>query len=135
MPAPQPLDSGQKAPLFSFKEGGVTVNSTEITTPYLVYFYPKDDTPGCTKEACAIRDIWGEFKSAGLRVIGVSKDPESSHEKFQAKYKKFKKLSREIIYIKAKMDAYIHDTSIQDKHDTSIQDKKVSSILLYQTSL
>jgi peroxiredoxin Q/BCP len=86
MPAPQPLDSGQKAPLFSFKEDGATIISTEITTPYLVYFYPKDDTPGCTKEACAIRDNWGEFKTAGLKVIGVSKDPESSHEKFQAKY-------------------------------------------------
>lgn len=57
-----------------------------MTTPYLIYFYPKDDTPGCTKEACAIRDAWGEFEAAGLKVIGVSKDSERSHLKFQEKY-------------------------------------------------
>ena len=86
MPPPTPLTAGQKAPLFSFTEGGVTISSTEITSPYLVYFYPKDNTPGCTKEACAIRDAWSEFESASLRVIGVSKDSERSHLNFQEKY-------------------------------------------------
>lgn len=62
------------------------MSSRELATPYLIYFYPKDDTPGCTKEACAIRDNWAAFKSAGLKVIGASKDPDSSHEKFRAKY-------------------------------------------------
>ena len=51
-----------------------------------MYFYPKDDTPGCTKEACAIRDVWSDFTSAGLKVVGVSKDDERSHVKFQEKY-------------------------------------------------
>jgi peroxiredoxin Q/BCP len=51
-----------------------------------LYFYPKDDTPGCTKEACVIRDSWTEFANAGLKVIGVSKDDESSHVKFRKKY-------------------------------------------------
>ena len=86
MPAPQPLDPGQQAPAFTFQEDGVSVNSHELNAPYLIYFYPKDDTPGCTKEACAIRDSWSAFKSAGLKVIGASKDPDSSHEKFRAKY-------------------------------------------------
>jgi thioredoxin-dependent peroxiredoxin len=53
----------------------------------LLYFYPKDDTPGCTKEACAIRDAWPEFKKLGAVVLGVSADSEASHGKFVNKYK------------------------------------------------
>ena len=86
MPLPTPLTAGQKAPSFTFTEAGQTIRNDQITTPYLVYFYPKDDTPGCTKEACAIRDIWEDFQSANLKVIGVSKDNEASHEKFINKY-------------------------------------------------
>ena len=86
MPPPIPLTVGQKAPAFSYAEGGSTIHSSEITSPYLIYFYPKDDTPGCTKEACAIRDTWADFEAAGLKVIGVSKDTERSHQKFQDKY-------------------------------------------------
>lgn len=86
MPTPTPLSTGEQAPSFTFTENGQTVRSAELTSPYLVYFYPKDDTPGCTKEACAIRDAWTEFGSAGLKVIGVSKDSEKSHDKFQEKY-------------------------------------------------
>ena len=86
MPSPTPLTAGQKAPAFTFREADQTVRNDELTTPYLVYFYPKDDTPGCTKEACAIRDTWDEFQSAGLKVVGVSKDNETSHEKFINKY-------------------------------------------------
>ena len=86
MPLPIPLSSGQKVPSFSYTESGNTILSTEITTPYLVYFYPKDNTPGCTKEACAIRDAWADFAAAGLKVIGVSKDSEASHIKFQEKF-------------------------------------------------
>lgn len=52
----------------------------------LLYFYPKDDTPGCTREACAIRDVYKEFKKAGIQVIGVSKDSTKSHKKFEKKY-------------------------------------------------
>ena len=53
----------------------------------LLYFYPKDDTPGCTKEACAIRDSWKEFKKHNAVVLGISVDSVKSHEKFAAKYK------------------------------------------------
>lgn len=86
MPAPKPLITGDKAPKFTFTENGEAIRSEELAVPCLVYFYPKDDTPGCTKEACGIRDAWGEFESAGLKVIGVSKDSEKSHDKFREKY-------------------------------------------------
>lgn len=52
----------------------------------VLYFYPKDDTPGCTKEACSFRDSFGDFRKNGLVVLGVSKDSISSHAKFQEKY-------------------------------------------------
>lgn len=82
----QPLEAGQAAPAFTFVDGGSEVSSSDLKLPCLLFFYPKDDTPGCTKEACGIRDIWCQFKSAKLKVVGVSKDPESSHEKFRQKY-------------------------------------------------
>ena len=54
--------------------------------PVVLYFYPKDDTPGCTKQACGIRDVYGELERAGAVVLGVSPDGEESHAKFKAKY-------------------------------------------------
>ncbi|MFT4902292.1 MAG: peroxiredoxin Q/BCP [Lentimonas sp.] len=86
MASPKPLEPGTTAPVFDFIEDGQALRSDTINGPYLVYFYPKDDTPGCTKEACGIRDAWADFKAAGLKVIGVSKDPASSHDKFIRKY-------------------------------------------------
>ena len=53
----------------------------------ILYFYPKDNTPGCTKEACAFRDQFSEFKKKGAVVLGVSTDPVKSHDKFVAKFK------------------------------------------------
>ena len=52
----------------------------------IVYFYPKDDTPGCTKEACAFRDAFDKFVAAGVTIFGVSRDPEPSHKAFMQKY-------------------------------------------------
>jgi peroxiredoxin Q/BCP len=54
--------------------------------PYIVYFYPKDDTPGCTKEACGFRDHWAALEARGVVVIGVSPDDAASHTKFVTKY-------------------------------------------------
>jgi len=54
--------------------------------PALLYFYPKDDTPGCTREACGIRDRWAQFEAAGIQVYGISKDDAAKHQKFIAKY-------------------------------------------------
>jgi len=52
----------------------------------VLYFYPKDDTPGCTKEACSFRDAFSKFKKQGITILGVSPDSEKSHQKFTAKY-------------------------------------------------
>ena len=87
MGKPSPLEAGQKAPDFQYQEDSQTVSLAELKTPCLLYFYPKDDTPGCTKEACGLRDAWSEYQSAGIQVVGVSKDDERSHEKFRNKYK------------------------------------------------
>ena len=87
MGKPTPLDTGKKAPFFQFTEAGVAYSLDCLEQPCLLYFYPKDDTPGCTKEACAIRDAWSDFASAGLKVVGVSKDDERSHGKFKEKYR------------------------------------------------
>lgn len=54
--------------------------------PIVLYFYPKDDTPGCTTEACSLRDDYGEFEKAGVVILGISPDSPKSHAKFKAKY-------------------------------------------------
>lgn len=65
---------------------GRKLRTSQLKAPFVLYFYPKDDTPGCTKEACGIRDQWGAFKTAGLSVYGVSADDAASHRKFTTKY-------------------------------------------------
>jgi peroxiredoxin Q/BCP len=57
-----------------------------IGSPFVIYFYPKDDTPGCTKEACSFRDAYEEFSDAGARVIGVSADSPEDHRNFKEKH-------------------------------------------------
>ncbi len=81
-------DAGRKAPSFELSdENGKAVSSSSLAgKPYLLYFYPKDDTPGCTKEACDIRDSFARFGKQGLRVLGVSPDSAQSHGKFIKKY-------------------------------------------------
>jgi peroxiredoxin Q/BCP len=81
-------DAGKPAPSFELtNEKGEHVSSESLAgKPYLLYFYPKDDTPGCTKEACDIRDNFGRFGKQGLRVLGVSPDSEQSHARFGKKY-------------------------------------------------
>jgi peroxiredoxin Q/BCP len=66
---------------------GETVTLSSLRgRPTVLYFYPKDDTPGCTRQACGIRDAWGEFKKAGAEVFGISADTTDSHERFKSKY-------------------------------------------------
>jgi peroxiredoxin Q/BCP len=78
---------GKKLPAVTFTDHeGKPVKSSELKAPFVLYAYPKDDTPGCTKEACGIRDHWGAFQKAGLNVYGLSKDDAKSHQKFIAKY-------------------------------------------------
>ena len=80
---------GSVAPNFAAKdENGETVRLKDLRGQKVVlYFYPKDDTPGCTKEACSFRDAFADFKKRDIKVLGVSKDSEASHKKFAAKYK------------------------------------------------
>jgi peroxiredoxin Q/BCP len=83
------LKEGTTAPAFkTTDENGETVSLKGLRGQKVVlYFYPKDDTPGCTKEACSFRDAFAKFKKEGIRVLGVSPDSEASHKKFVAKYK------------------------------------------------
>ena len=82
------VQEGKPAPEFELKsDAGDTVKLSDLRgTPVVLYFYPKDDTPGCTTQACEIRDRWGEFERAGVVVLGVSPDDERSHAKFKEKY-------------------------------------------------
>jgi peroxiredoxin Q/BCP len=82
------VEEGKAAPDFALlSDSGETVTLSSLRgRPVVLYFYPKDDTPGCTAQACGIRDAWGEFQERGAVVLGVSPDSESSHVKFKEKY-------------------------------------------------
>lgn len=82
------LKEGDKAPDFTLKnEKGEDVSLSDLRGDKLVlYFYPKDDTPGCTKEACSFRDGFSELEENGIKVFGVSTDSAASHQKFIQKY-------------------------------------------------
>src|SRR3712207_14765 len=87
------LKVGDKAPEFTAtavggKYGaGKEVSLTELRgKPVVLYFYPKDDTPGCTTQACGLRDVYGELQARGAVVLGASRDDEASHRRFREKY-------------------------------------------------
>jgi peroxiredoxin Q/BCP len=82
------IEEGRPAPDFELKtDSGDTMSLSSLRgKPVVLYFYPKDDTPGCTKQACGIRDVYGEFERAGAVVLGISPDNEGSHVKFKQKY-------------------------------------------------
>src|SRR5271157_6015049 len=83
------VEQGESAPSFE----GLTSDGSKLSLNdfigkknVVLYFYPKDDTPGCTKEACSFRDLIGDFKRAGAEVLGISTDTVASHQKFAEKY-------------------------------------------------
>ena len=82
------LQIGDPAPDFNLpNQAGESISLSQFKGQRVViYFYPKDDTPGCTKEACNFRDQWGAFEQHGITVLGISKDGATSHAKFIAKY-------------------------------------------------
>jgi peroxiredoxin Q/BCP len=82
------IEEGKPAPDFELTtDTGDTVSLSSLRgKPVVLYFYPKDDTPGCTAQACGIRDVYGEFERAGAIVLGVSPDDEGSHVKFKQRY-------------------------------------------------
>ena len=82
------LKEGEKAPAFDVAtSGGGRLSLADFKGQNVIlYFYPKDDTPGCTKEACAFRDAYADFKKRGAVVLGVSTDPVKAHDKFVEKF-------------------------------------------------
>jgi thioredoxin-dependent peroxiredoxin len=82
------VEEGKPAPDFELhSDTGETVRLSDLRgKPVVLYFYPKDDTPGCTRQACGIRDAYGQFERAGATVLGVSADSQASHERFKSKY-------------------------------------------------
>lgn len=82
------LKEGNPAPLFSaLNEKGQTISLSDYKGKKLVlYFYPKDDTPGCTAEACSLRDSYTKFQAQGYEILGISPDSTKKHAKFQEKY-------------------------------------------------
>lgn len=87
MPTPQP---GMKAPDFELPDAAgkpVRLSQYRGVNPVVVYFYPKDDTSVCTKQACGFRDDFAKFRSAGAVILGISDDSGESHAAFSAKYK------------------------------------------------
>ncbi len=82
------VSEGDKAPAFEMAtDGGGTVSLKDLKgKPVVLYFYPKDNTPGCTKEACAFRDLMPDFSGIDAAIVGVSKDSVKKHDNFKAKY-------------------------------------------------
>jgi peroxiredoxin Q/BCP len=82
------VEAGDPAPQFTLKDhGGNEVSLQDFRgRPVVLYFYPKDDSPGCTTQACDIRDRWGEFEDIGAVVVGVSPDGADTHRAFRDKY-------------------------------------------------
>ena len=82
------LQTGEPAPDFALNDSaGRRVSLADLAGKHVIlYFYPKDDTPGCTKEACAFRDTWEDLRGLGAVVIGVSPDASASHQRFAEKY-------------------------------------------------
>jgi thioredoxin-dependent peroxiredoxin len=82
------VEEGNRAPDFELAaDSGGRVRLSDLRGRTVVlYFYPKDDTPGCTKQACGLRDVYGEIQERGATVLGVSPDSEASHVRFREKY-------------------------------------------------
>ena len=82
------LQEGQKAPLFTGtdQDGNKISLKDFVGKKVVIFFYPKDDTPGCTAQACNLRDNYGLLKKKGFEIIGISPDEEKSHKKFEEKF-------------------------------------------------
>ena len=82
------IEEGKPAPDFELEsDQGETVRLSDLRgTPVVLFFYPKDDTPGCTTEACEFRDAYDTYRERGIEILGVSPDDVASHERFKSKY-------------------------------------------------
>ena len=88
MKKPVPLEEGEQIPDFETTDDqGSEVSSSALKgSRFLLYFYPRDNTPGCTAEACGFRDLWSDFKGKKIKIFGVSGDTAKSHQKFREKF-------------------------------------------------
>ena len=88
MKKPEPLEEGEQAPDFATTDDqGAEVSSANLKgSSFLLYFYPRDNTPGCTAQACGFRDLWDGFKGKKIKIFGVSGDTAKSHQKFRDKF-------------------------------------------------
>ena len=81
------LSENMNAPIFTInRDGGSSIDSSKFINPYIIYFYPKDDTPGCTKEAIEFSDNSDFFSKNNITIIGISKDTVDKHDKFILKH-------------------------------------------------
>lgn len=83
------MELQDQLPTFELKDqnGNTFSNDSFLGNPVLIYFYPKNFTPGCTAEACGFRDAFEDFSDAGIQVVGISSDSEASHQKFAKRYR------------------------------------------------
>ena len=88
MNKPEPLEEGDQIPDFATTDDqGTKVSRANLKgCRFLLYFYPRDNTPGCTAQACGFRDLWDDFKDKKIKIFGVSGDTAKSHEKFRKKF-------------------------------------------------
>ena len=88
MKKPEPLEEGEQAPDFATTDDqGAEVSSANLKgSSFLLYFYPRDNTPSCTAQACGFRDLWDGFKGKKIKIFGVSGDTAKSHQKFRDKF-------------------------------------------------
>jgi len=111
------LAVGEPAPEFSYCGADGEVRSTDSLQgrPFLVYFYPKDNTPGCVREACGFRDMWVAFEEVGMEVIGVSVDSDASHAKFRERFRLPFGLAADTDHRIAKAFGVWNDNNLRDK--------------------
>src|SRR3990167_10825169 len=87
MEQPMAPNIGEEAPDFTLQtEEGIPITLSQLKQKKVLYFYPKDSTPGCTKEACDFRDAFSRFQNKNIAIFGLSKDSASSHQRFKTKY-------------------------------------------------
>ncbi len=133
------LKVGSIFPEFNLKDdSGISFSlSKDFTNKYIVlYFYPKDETPGCTKQACYFRDFHGEFKNLNCEIIGISNDGRSDHEKFKRKYQlPFKLLTDEKGKLRSKLSLPKDFLGLSPGRITFLLNSKHEILFIFRSSL
>ena len=133
------LKVGSIFPEFNLKDdSGISFSlSKDFTNKYIVlYFYPKDETPGCTKQACYFRDFHEEFKNLNCEIIGISNDGRSDHEKFKSKYQlPFKLLTDEKGKLRNKLSLPKDFMGLSPGRITFLLNSKHEILFIFRSSL